>query len=81
MSAMRRSPSGVAIGVSGELHRHRAHPVGHVPFSFGGWHEVDSPTGPGIVQHSSPALQQLAPQQLWSFRHVGPSHGAFPHTP
>ena len=75
------SPVGVAMGVSGELHSHDVHPVGHVPLALGMWQPRMMPTGPGTLQQSSPGAQQLLPQQVPAGPQRGPLHGGVVHTP
>ncbi len=80
---MRRSPLGVAMGVSGELHTQLVQPLGQVPST--GWLQVGSgvPSGPGTSQQISPTAQHLFPQQVAvPMQFVPVSHGGLSlHTP
>jgi hypothetical protein len=59
---MARSPSGVAIGVSGDAHRVHGSPMSHVPASDGSWHCVN-PLPSFTVQQSWPGEQHASAQQ------------------
>jgi hypothetical protein len=69
------------MGVSGELHSHDVHPVGHVPLAFGMKHPSVVPIGPGTLQQSSPGAQQLLPQHVPPGPQRGPLHGGVVQTP
>jgi hypothetical protein len=78
---MGRSPFGVAIGVSGDAQTHPVHPPGQVPSTGGAHVGLFVTTGPGMLQQSSPAVQQLSPQHVEVVEHVRFSQGGVPHLP
>ncbi len=49
---MARSPSGVAIGASGEAHWVQGAPMSQVPEGLGSWHFVKSQHASWVVQQS-----------------------------
>ena len=79
--AIARSPLGVAIGVSGDVHlQSGAQPIGQVPVSLGATHVAPVSIGPCGSQQSCPAAQQLAPQHVSPFPQVD-VHGRGVHVP
>ena len=60
---MARSPLGVAMGVSGDVHTQVLQPRGQLPSAVGFVHATPVTTGPGTSQQMSPAAQQFPPQQ------------------
>ena len=77
---MGRSPLGVAMGVLGAVHTHCAQPSGQVPLSVAGVQAVrEAPAF--TLQHSSPALQHSASQQVAVPMQVTSWQGAFSHLP
>ena len=74
------SPLGVAMSVFGAVHTHWAQPSGQVPLSVAGVQAVQE--APAFtLQHSSPALQHSASQQVVVPAHVTPWQGALSHLP
>jgi hypothetical protein len=78
---MARSPSGVAIGVSGAAHLVQGSPTSHVPAAVGSWHCVN-PLPSFTVQQSWPGEQHTSAQQNPP-EHAPASipHGGIAHMP
>ena len=71
------SPSGVAIGVSGDAQPQSRHEPGHVGCSaVGVWQKLLMQQPAARQQQICPAEQHWLPQQLWPAPQLVPSQGA-----
>jgi hypothetical protein len=78
---MARSPVGVAMGVSGDVHlQSGAQPIGQVAVSLGSVQRAPVSIGPCGSQQSWPEVQHAVPQQAPASSHVA-SQGLATHSP